>query len=211
MHAWARAHICVGMCVGLELTGKEMSGWRRCGRDGAKRSRTRAVMDVPLGIWACWCRTACLCGAFAAFWKATRPYQAPRLLSYQPYRYVCCCVVLVRAQDSFIAKITEVRRTHQQQLEQAVAAARAAAASEATATAAKTGPRAGAAAVSVTLIRVRGASQRVACNCALRVHATGLHIIPVRRSRFLSSPRWSSRLRSGCSELRQTPLRRGSS
>ncbi|KAG2440958.1 hypothetical protein HXX76_003811 [Chlamydomonas incerta] len=50
-------------------------------------------------------------------------------------------------QDSFIAKIAEIRRTHQQQLEQAMAAARAAAASEANAAAAKTGPRAGAAAM----------------------------------------------------------------
>ncbi|GIL44585.1 hypothetical protein Vafri_2112 [Volvox africanus] len=47
-------------------------------------------------------------------------------------------------QDTFSNKITEMRRMHQQQLEQAVAAARAAAASEAQG---RTGPRAGAAAV----------------------------------------------------------------
>ncbi|GLI65490.1 hypothetical protein VaNZ11_009026 [Volvox africanus] len=47
-------------------------------------------------------------------------------------------------QDTFSNKITEMRRMHQQQLEQAVAAARAAAASEAQG---RTGPRAGAAAL----------------------------------------------------------------
>ncbi|PNH00162.1 Ribosomal RNA-processing protein 8, partial [Tetrabaena socialis] len=45
--------------------------------------------------------------------------------------------------DSFVSKIADLRRTHQQQLEQAVAAARASGASDA---AGRTGPRAGAAA-----------------------------------------------------------------
>ncbi|KXZ56296.1 hypothetical protein GPECTOR_1g260 [Gonium pectorale] len=55
---------------------------------------------------------------------------------------------MAELQDSFHAKIAEMRRTQQQQLEQAVAAARAAAASDAAAAAAaRTGPRAGAAAL----------------------------------------------------------------